>query len=228
LIILAVHSTSAQLGVGVVSDDVVLAESILPPGREHLENLALMINDVIERSRVRLKDIDGFGVALGPGSFSGIRIGLATIKGMALALKKPVAGIPSLEIMAWQALKEGESGAALIDARRSQIYLGMYKKSSSRLSSLNEPLLVSSIDLNTYLEKVPNPLVLCGDSAVESLIKSISRAARTMIIVPSAAACGVLASQRLSRHEPEDLHSIVPIYIRRSDAEEKRIARNGK
>ena len=228
MIILAVHSTSAQLGVGVVSDDVVLAESILPPGREHLENLALMINDVIERTGVRLKNIDGFGVALGPGSFSGIRIGLATIKGMALALRKPVAGIPSLEIIAWQALKEGESGAALIDARRNQVYLGMYKKSSSRLLSLNEPLLVSSAQLNNYLESVPNPLVLCGDSAVEPLIKSVSRAARTMTIVPSAAACGVLASQRLSQCEPEDLHSIAPIYIRRSDAEEKRSPRNGK
>lgn len=228
MIILAVHSTSAQLGVGVVSDDVVLAESILPPGRQHLENLALMINDVIERTRVRLKNIDGFGVALGPGSFSGIRIGLATIKGMALALKKPVAGVPSLEIIAWQALKEGESGAALIDARRNQIYFGMYKKSSSRLLSLNEPLLVSSDQLNNYLEKAPNPLVLCGDSAVEPLIESVSGAARTMIIVPSAAACGVIAGQRLSQREPEDLHSIAPIYIRQSDAEEKRGTRTGK
>jgi len=228
LIILAVHSTSAQLGVGVVSDDAVLAESILPPGREHLENLALMINDLIERTRVPLKNIDGFGVALGPGSFSGIRIGLATIKGMALALKKPVAGVPSLEIIAWQALEEGESGAAIIDARRNEIYFGMYKKSSSRLMSLNEPLLVSSVQLNNYLERVPNPLVLCGDSAIEPLIKSASRAARTTIIVPSAAACGVLSSQRLSQCEPEDLHSIAPIYIRRSDAEEKRSPRNGE
>ncbi len=228
MIILAVHSTSAQLGVGVVSDDVVLAESILPPGRQHLENLALTISDVIERTQVPLKNIDGFGVALGPGSFSGIRIGLATIKGIALALKKPVAGIPSLEIMAWQALEECESGAALIDARRNQIYLGIYKKSSSRLLSLNEPLLVSSSQLDNYLEKAPNPLVLCGDSAVEPLIKSASRAARTTIIVPSAAACGVLASQRLSQREPEDLHSIAPIYIRRSDAEEKRSPRNGE
>ncbi len=228
MIILAVHSSSAQLGVAVVSDDVILSESILPPGREHLDNLALMIDDVIRRTGIRLKEVDGFGVALGPGSFSGIRIGLATIKGLALALKKPVAGIPSLEILAWQSLQEGESGAALIDARRNEIYLGLYKKSSGRLLSLSESLLIPSARLNEYLEKAPYPLILSGDSAIEPQIKSVSRTSRTMIIVPSPVGCAVLARQRLRQYEPEDLHSIAPIYIRRSDAEEKRGARNGK
>jgi tRNA threonylcarbamoyladenosine biosynthesis protein TsaB len=228
LIILAVHSTSAQLGVAVTSDDLVLAESILPPGREHLENLALMIDDVIDRSGVHLKKIDGFGVALGPGSFSGIRIGLATIKGVSLPLKKPVAGVPSLEILAWQALKENESGAALIDARRNEIYVGLYKKSAGRLLRLNEPLLVSSADLNDYLEKFPGLLVLCGDSAAEPLMKSVSRAVRTMIVVPSPAACAILAGQQLRHSKTDDLHSIAPTYIRRSDAEEKKIARDAK
>ena len=73
--------------------------------------------------------IDGFGVAIGPGSFSGTRVGLATIKGMALALGKPVAGISSLDILAWQALKDGEWGAPVIDARRGEIYTAFYRKS---------------------------------------------------------------------------------------------------
>ena len=115
-----------------------------------------MINDVTARARVGLKNIDGLGVAIGPGSFSGIRIGLATVKGMALALKKPVAGIPSLEILAWQALKEGESGASLIDARRREIYVGMYKKSAGSLTQLNSPRLISSENLDELIEKLPD------------------------------------------------------------------------
>ena len=225
MIILAVHSTSSQLGVAVVSDELTLAESILPPGREHLENLALMINDVTARTRVALKNIDGFGVAIGPGSFSGIRIGLATVKGIALALKKPVAGIPSLDILAWQALNEGESGAALIDARRREIYLGMYKKSAGNLTQLNSPQLISSENLTGQIGKLPDSPVLCGDSAVESAIQAVKCAARKVIVTPSAAACAILARQRLSQGKQENLHSIAPIYIRRSDAEEKRIAR---
>ena len=225
MILLAVHSTSAQLGVAVVSDDSLLAESILPPGREHLENLALMINDVTAQARVHLKNIDGFGVAIGPGSFSGIRIGLATVKGMALALKKPVAGIPSLEILAWQALNEGESGASLIDARRREIYVGLYKKSAGNITQLNSPRLISSEDLTGLIEKLPEAPVLCGDSAVEPAMRAVARVARKVIVTPSAAACAILARRRLSQGRPEDLHSVAPIYIRRSDAEEKRSAK---
>jgi len=225
VIILAVHSTSSQLGVAVVSDSLILAESVLPPGREHLENLALMIKDVIDRMRIDLNNIDGFGVAIGPGSFSGIRIGVATVKGIALALKKPIAGIPSLEILAWQTLNEGEFGAALIDARRREIYVGMYKKFAGRLVQLNSPTLMSSADLSEYLERLPDPpSVLCGDSAVEPLTQAIHTSARAMIVVPSAAACAILAGQRFIQSKPEDLHSMAPIYIRRSDAEEKRSA----
>jgi tRNA threonylcarbamoyladenosine biosynthesis protein TsaB len=228
VILLAVHSTSAQLGVAVTSDGQVLAESVLPPGREHLENLALMIKDVTARARVGLKNIDGLGVAIGPGSFSGIRIGLATVKGMALALKKPVAGIPSLEILAWQALKEGESGASLIDARRREIYVGMYKKSTGSLTQLNSPRLISSENLNELIEKLPDAPVLCGDSAVEPAMQAVKRVARKVIVTPSPATCAVLAWRRLNQGWQEDLHSIAPIYIRRSDAEEKRSAGQGR
>lgn len=228
MIILAVHSTSAQLGVAVTSGDSVLAESVLPPGREHLENLALMINDVTARARVGLKNVDGFGVAIGPGSFSGIRIGLATVKGMALALKKPVAGISSLEILAWEPLHEGESGASLIDARRREIYVGMYKKSAGSLTQLNIPRLVSWENLNGLMEELPDPVVLCGDSAIEPAMQAVKRVVRRVIVTPSAAACAILARRRLSQGKQPDLHSIAPIYIRRSDAEEKRSAGQGR
>jgi len=183
-----------------------------------------MINDVTVRAQVGLKNINGFGVAIGPGSFSGIRIGLATVKGMALALKKPVTGIPSLEILAWQALDEGESGTSLIDARRREIYVGMYKKSAGGLAQLNNPQLISSENLAALTEQFLDPPVLCGDSAVEPAMQAAKRAARRVIVTPSAAACAVLAWRRLSQGKQEDLHSIAPIYIRRSEAEEKRSA----
>jgi len=221
VILLAVHSTSPRLSVAAVSNGVVMAESILPPGREHLENLAVMIRDLAGHLRISVKSFDGFGVALGPGSFSGIRVGLATIKGMALALKKPVAGISSLEVLAWQALEEDESGAALIDARREEIYVGLYRKSEDRLILLDGPKLIAATDLGAFLEHLPRPPILVGDSAVEPVM--VSASVRTRTIIPSAAACGMLAWKRLSQGNQGELHSIAPIYIRRSDAEEKRI-----
>ncbi len=204
------------------SEEVVLAESILPPGREHLENLAILIKNLIDEVKIKMKQVAGFAVALGPGSFSGIRIGLATIKGMALALNKPVAGVPSLEILAWQSLEEGEYGAALIDARRSEFYVGAYKKKAGRLWTLNEPFLERSANIAEYLGKLPAPLVISGDPAVDSAIKSAALSIKIKVIVPSAATCSILGWKRLIQNQTDDPDSVSPIYIRRSDAEEKR------
>ncbi len=204
------------------SGEEVLAESTLPPGREHLENLAILIKNLMDELKIKMKQVAGFAVAIGPGSFSGIRIGLATIKGIALALNKPIVGIPSLEILAWQSLEEGEYGAALIDARRSEFYVGAYEKKAGRLWSLNEPFLEKSANLAEYLRKLPTPLVISGDPAVDSAIRSTALSAKIKIIVPSAATCSILGWKRLIQNRIDDLHSISPIYIRRSDAEEKR------
>ena len=133
MVILAVHSTSASLSVAITENRVVLREVILPPDRKHLENLAPLIRDLTAELHLSVLDFDGFGVAMGPGTFSGTRVGLATIKGMALALAKPVAGISSLDILAWQALKDGEWGASVIDARRGEIYTAFYRKSGEKV-----------------------------------------------------------------------------------------------
>ncbi len=106
MLILGVHTTSPHLGIAIVQGQQVLLEEVLAPRREHLENLAPLIRDALQKLNLGLQDFYGFGVAIGPGSFSGIRIGLATIKGICLVLGKRGVGISSLDILAWQALNE--------------------------------------------------------------------------------------------------------------------------
>lgn len=222
MFVLAVHSTTPYLGVAVTEEDRILCEKVLPPGREHLENLLPMIASLMEEARIDLEQVNGFAVAKGPGSFSGIRVGMAAVKGMALALGKAVAGISSLEILAWQALKTGERGLPVIDARRGEIYTALYGKGKGRLELLDGPTLISRATLNHFVEPYREGLILCGDEVTEGLVAQGCNVIRRPVQVPSAAACAILAWQRFRHGAADELHALAPLYIRRSDAEEKK------
>lgn len=223
MLILAIHSTSAQLGIAVTRDGTVLEEIIFPPGREHLENLAPAIRQVLNNQRLALGDFDGFSASIGPGSFSGIRIGLATVKGMALALSKPVVGISSLEVLAWQALPEGKSGVCIIDARRSEMYAATYRKDQGELSLLRGPMLIKMDTLSGLADRLDQGSVLvCGDTAiVEAVTRSDPRFVAGAPTYPSPSVLALLAERYFSSGKSQGVHTLTPLYVRRSDAEEK-------
>jgi tRNA threonylcarbamoyladenosine biosynthesis protein TsaB len=220
--VLAVHSTTPYLGVALTKEDRILCEKVLPPGREHLENLVPMIASLMGEVRIDPEQVHGFAVAKGPGSFSGIRVGMAAVKGMALALGKAVAGISSLELLAWQALKTRERGVPVIDARRGEIYTAVYGKGKGRLELLDGPALILRAKLSNFVEPHEEGLILCGDEVTEGLVAPGRNLVRRPVQVPSVAACAILAWQRFRNGEADELHSLAPLYIRRSDAEENK------
>lgn len=222
MIVLAIHSTSPALSAAVVEDGRCLAEQTLPPGRQHLENAAPLVAALTRGLGLKVSDVDGFGVALGPGSFSGIRIGLATVKGMALALGKPVAGISSLEILAWRTLRQGETGTAVLDAKRGQLYAALYSRSGERPALISPPVLLPDSELTRKMADSNGRTVACGEDLVERLAAVDSGLVLRSVPQGLAEACGIMAWQRLSSDDCDDLHGLVPIYIRRSDAEEKK------
>jgi len=171
-----------------------------------------------------LTAVDGLSVATGPGSFSGIRIGMAIVKGIALALGKPVVGVSSLEVFAWQALKPGETGTAVIDARRNEVYVATYQRTPDTLVSLDEPSLIPVDTFGDYARRFVQHLVLAGDEVVDGLAAASPRAARSVPLVPSPAACAQRARERFAKGAVLSVHALLPQYIRRSDAEEKRSA----
>lgn len=223
MLILAIHSTSPRLGIAVTRDGIVLEEIVLPPGREHLEKLAPVVQQVLARQQIALADFNGFSAAVGPGSFSGIRIGLATVKGMALALSKPVAGISSLDVLAWQALPEGETGVSIIDARRSEIYVAAYRKDHGELTLLEGTMLAKTAALNRLADRLDSRrLVICGDMAiVETVTDSDPRFVPSPVNYPSPAVLALLADRYFAGGASRGVHALAPLYIRRSDAEEK-------
>jgi tRNA threonylcarbamoyladenosine biosynthesis protein TsaB len=195
---------------------------VLPPSREHLENLALIIMELTGRIGIRLGEVDGFGVATGPGSFSGIRVGLAMVKGMALALGKPVAGVSTLEVLAWEALQEGQAGIPVIDARRGQIYTAFYRKGSYGLEQIREAQVVGPDEFAELASRACERVIICGDHTMDHLVGVTGNLSRSPVEIPSPSVCANLAQARIQSGEAAGVHGVAPLYVRRSDAEEKR------
>jgi tRNA threonylcarbamoyladenosine biosynthesis protein TsaB len=208
--------------VAIVRGESVLGETVLPPGKEHLENLAPTIKDLTEHVGITLRDLDGLAVTSGPGSFSGIRIGIACVKGIAIAVNRPAMGVPSLEIPAWQVLGEGRIGISVIDARRGEVYLAGYQKKGRLTEQIVAPRLVRADALASFMADMPEGTAILGDASLEGVFGSIPNVGKEFVSTPSAAACGLIAYERFKRGHANELHSLAPVYVRRSDAEEKR------
>lgn len=217
------HSTTSRLGVCLTDGDRVLGSTVFPPGRKHVEHLAAGIDELTRGLQADLKSIDGFGVAKGPGSFSGIRVGMALIKGLVLVLRKPVAGLSSLEILAWGGLKDGEIGAAVIDARRNEVYTAVYAKQGKELRCLDQPRLIPQRRLGALAQEFGAEVIVSGAPPFWGEPEGMPRQVRQLDPEDQATWCAQLARRYIESGCSDGLHQLVPLYVRRSDAEEKRV-----
>ena len=223
MLILSVHTATASLGVAVVKDGQILVEKILQPGRQHLENLPDAIHQTLKVTNNKLRDFDGFGIAKGPGSFSGIRVGLSVIKGLALALNKKVIALSTLEILAWQAVNKRGLVVPLIDAGRGDIYAGVFEKLEKDIHVVQIPLLLNIKEIGNLLSVTGlRRSTLCGSMELLNIIGEDKRFERKVIDHISPGAMGNLAEKRLQNGLFDDPQTLTPLYVRRSDAEERK------
>lgn len=205
-----------------------LAEKILPPGKQHLENIPGLVSDVLKDAGMSLPRIDAFAAAIGPGSFSGVRIGLAAIKGYCLALNKPILGISSLDILLAQAAYDIHSAIAVIDAGRGDIYAGYAGSIENQIPLVESPVIVSRNDFPGYARKLMPALpVICGGSIIGDLGLESDAADLRLVEVPFPSVCGFIAHNRLVNSDVDDLFLLTPLYLRKSDAEEKALKKAG-
>lgn len=220
MIILAVHSTSPTLAAAVVDGERLIGERILAPGRRHLEDLCPLIRTILQEWGLPLSAVDGFAVAAGPGSFSGIRVGMATVKGLALGLGKPVVGVSSLELLAWQALDPGELGAAVLDAARGEVYAALYRNYGEDIVLVSGPMLIKTEEFALRFAAIEGTPLVFGDAAADRVVGLSPQLASRPVRVASAATCAAVGRRRLLSDGGVGLHALIPLYIRRSDAEE--------
>lgn len=220
MLVLGLHTSSPTLGIAVVRDESLVGETIVLANHQHLEHTVPAIRDLMLALGIDLKSVDGFGVALGPGSFSGVRVGLASVKGLAMVLNKPVSGICSLEVPAYDLLHEGEVGIVLMDAKRGQTFCAVYRKTPADLATVVSPTLLTSEDVMKIVSETQNPVLIWADKNVPRVDPIADMFDRTPI-TPSAVTCALLAEKRLERGLQDNLHTLKPIYVRRPDAEER-------
>ena len=163
--ILALETSAVTASVAVTEDEKLLAQSFQNSGLTHSATLMPMAADLLKNTGLTLEEMDVIAVAAGPGSFTGIRIGVAAAKGLAWPGDKPCAPCSTLESMAWQcAHMEGEI-CAVMDARRKQVYNARFRGTENGLERLSEDRAISVEELIEEVKKSGNPQILVGDGA---------------------------------------------------------------
>lgn len=165
--ILAVDSSSKTASVAITEDERVVAEFFMNAGLTHSHTLAPMIDDVLKSANIHSKDIDLYAVTNGPGSFTGLRIGVATVKGMAFASNKPCIGISSLEALACNSRIESGLICACIDARCDQVYTALFESKNGNILRITEDSAELISNLTENLKKMKKSIEFVGDGAAE-------------------------------------------------------------
>lgn len=225
-LILAIDTASSCSSValtrGSVTDGQVLASLSLNNSVTHSRRLLTAIDWLLAESEMDWQAVDGLAVSLGPGSFTGLRIGMATVKGLATATHKPLLGVSTLDAMALNCTG-GKLICAVLDARKKEVYTCFYRYDSQGIPRragairvISPQRLVADIDQPVLF--VGDAVMLYGDLWQEALGAWFMSAPRTLHY-PCAGALGLLAGEMLQRDQCLDLATAVPLYVRASDAE---------
>ncbi|MBT8340553.1 MAG: tRNA (adenosine(37)-N6)-threonylcarbamoyltransferase complex dimerization subunit type 1 TsaB [Desulfatitalea sp.] len=224
--LLAVDTATEVCGVALTDAGQPLAQRIVDQGLTHARVLMTTIHAVINDAGLALDALDGFVVTRGPGSFTGLRIGISTVKGLSLATGKPFIGVSTLAVLAQQASGDAPYICPMIDARRREVYWSLYRCRASNLSAVSAEHAGS---LTEVLGTVPGACLYIGSGARQyrSTIESDSR---YPVLFPDAGRDALqpvvvaqLGAQRLQNGCKEDLERFTPVYLRKSDAELARL-----
>jgi len=228
---LALDTTTRAGSVALVVDDVVVNEREGDASRTHAERLPRELIEVGEANDVRVSNVDLFAVAAGPGSFTGLRIGIATIQGLAFVARVPAAGISALDALAHIASADATPGsivAAWMDAHRREVFAALYRVSQgaafeiARLITIDPPSVGNpSAILTRWGSGFPTPGIFVGDGAMlyHDVITSHAPSARVVAPPPLAGAIGRLALAHARNGGVTTPAGIQPLYVRRPDAE---------
>lgn len=221
--ILAVDTSTGSGSAALLQDDLLLAEWTLYSARTHNRRLLQVIRTLLDELGLKLQDIDGFAVTTGPGSFTGLRIGMTTIKTLAWSLQKLYTGIPSLDALAQAFVPSPLPVCPMIDARKNEVYCALYMPDKKGALVRSTPYRV--IPPSRVAEMVQAPTLFCGDgwrtysNELKPIIGDSAIEASISFHSIRASHVGELARKRFLSGQAEDPVRSVPIYIRPSEAE---------
>ena len=224
--ILSIDTSSQVSSVSVLSAECVAAEVSMQGALTHSETLMPHIETALAMARVKKDELDGIAVSIGPGSFTGLRIGLASAKMMAYALHIPLIAVPTLEALAHHCVCEGVRLVPVMDAQKGNVYVQEFTwRADGDALTLHEESSLAILPLAEViarLSKTEQPVLLLGDAMQRKVDVELPVNVRLAPIharMPRAACVGLAALTRLARGETDDPVTAVPLYLRRSEAE---------
>jgi tRNA threonylcarbamoyladenosine biosynthesis protein TsaB len=227
--LLTIDTSTNACSVALTCGGEVAAEYLLNQGKTMSGRLLECVNAVLGGAGLTVADVDGFGVALGPGSFTGLRIGAATIKGLALATGKPVAGFSSLAMLAMNLPWARFPVCPMFDARKGEVYTALYDCHGMPETVLADCVLSPA----AFLDSITGTTIFVGEGAlryrelIEARLGEWALFAPPNANQPRASNGAQLAQDRIQRGQDIPLATLAPLYIRPSEAELARLKRQG-
>ncbi|KPK02538.1 MAG: hypothetical protein AMK71_01965 [Nitrospira bacterium SG8_35_4] len=188
----------------------------------HAERLMPSIQWILDASRMSVDEIDAFAVSIGPGSFTGLRIGLSTAKGLSYAGKKPIVPVPTLDAFARTLPYCSYMICPMFDARKSQVYAALYRWEQHACRKVMDEI---AVGLDTLLKQFDEPVVFLGEGAklcrqqISDTLGDLALFAPESRMSPSASAVAEIAFEKMEKGETADPVRLTPFYIRKSEAE---------
>lgn len=221
--ILGIDTSTRSCSAAVIEDQHLRAELIMDMGDTHSAHLMDLIDQVTRSAKVSIADVDGLAVTRGPGTFTGLRIGIGTLKGLALAIGKPIVGVSSLAALARQACCSDALICSMIDARRQQVYCRCYRCKDNETA---DPCTSERVcALPEALGCIGEPALFIGSGAVlyasqiSAHLGPLARFAPSLHHTIRASTVALMGREKLINGNTEDLSGFVPTYLRKSDAQ---------
>ena len=228
MLILAFETSAKAGSVALMDDRKLLGESYQNTGLTHSQTLLTMAQDLLTGCGYTPKDVTAVAVAAGPGSFTGVRIGVAAAKGFAWGAELPCCGVSTLEAMALQMGVHQGYICPVMDARRSQVYNALFHAQAGVCTRVAEDRAISLEDLGNELKKLSEPIFLVGDGSI-LCYNTLSESVPGLVCPPEhrmhqrAAGVALAGCRMLARGESCDAASLSPNYLRLSQAERERL-----
>lgn len=230
--ILALDSSSLTASVAVIEDDITIAEYTVNYKKTHSQTLLPMLDEIVKMTEQELSEIDAIAIAAGPGSFTGLRIGSATVKGLAEALNKPIVAVPTVDGLAGNLYGTDKVVCPLMDARRNQTYTGLYefvkKEDTYEMHCIRQQCAVDLSEILAAVNELGREVIFLGDG-----VPVFKDAIKEQVSVPysfapntcnrqRAAVVGWIGMQMFVQGKYENAVSHAPEYLRLSQAERER------
>lgn len=222
--ILSFDSATECASCAILDDNHLLGEITFNYKKQHSVLIMPMIDELLKNTGTTIDSIDGFVISKGPGSFTGLRIGMATFKGMCAGLNKPIIGISSLDALAYNLAYSSGIICPIIDALRSNVYTGIYTFRDNKLTTLEEPMIISMEDLIEKIRTYNMPVTFIGNGIYkyDEILKSsdlLLNFAPTHLNVVKASALGELGLLQFKEGKSSDSVTLKPMYLRKPQAE---------